>query len=216
MEEEKLPYKKKNNGVGLLLTFAFLSFMLFLAGFTVRDVFFSDNKSTNDDNKEEKKEVKDSIPYTDKEVFSTYGGIYTLYIIDDEGDLYYKSSNEYFAGLNLCPSAVDYCNANENYNNELEKVSGISKVKRIKYVLDIAASDERFKLFAIDETGDVYTVESKTAKKVIEGQKITNMNGFSVTNHYYSFATNDKEKRIDYTWVVDAKGGHYDIKTVTA
>ena len=217
MEEEKLPYKNKNNGLGLIFTFVFLSFCLFTAGYNVRGWLDSGSESNNGNNKDTKEETsKSTISYTDQVVFSTYGGENLIYVIDDDGELNYGTTNEYIAGLNLCPSAVDYCNGNPKYSNKLDSVSGVSDVKKIKYVIDIAASDERFKLFAIDKNGDVYLVEKTNAKKIIEGQKITDMIGLSVTNHYYSFKTVDKEKRIDYTWVMDTSGGHYDIKTITS
>ena len=218
MEEEGLTYKKKNNNISMILSFVFISICLFISGYNVKGYLDSDKITKEEHDKlleiEKKKIIdsRESNSYTERVVFSTYGEDNILYLVDDDGNLYYKNNAEHIAGLNLCPTAVDYCNANSKYTNEMTKITGIEKVKKIRYVLDIAASDERFKLFAITENGDVYTVDNVNVKKVIEGQKITDLNNFSVTNHYYSFTTEDKNVKIDYSWMND----HYDIKTVTS
>jgi hypothetical protein len=72
----------------------------------------------------------------------------------------------------------------------MNKIEGIPDVKRLKYVSDLGASDERFIVYAITENGDVYTISgSKVTKTNLEN--IEDLTYVSNINSYYEFSTKD-------------------------
>jgi len=161
------------------------------------------------------KKVKDSLggTYKDQYVVSTYGDEFLIYMIYD-GKLYYKSADKNFAGLNLCPGTEDYCKGNSTYNNTMTLVSGISNVTKVKMVVDIAASDERFKIMAINESGNVYDIQKNIAKTIISGRNINDLVNlkFSGDESYYEFSTTSG-KKVYYKWVWnDNNEGSYKIE----
>ncbi len=193
LEEEN---KKKNSKTILTIIGIIITAIAFCLGGLVIGMNISNNKREQVKCKEEESteeveiiEKKDDISYKDKVVYGNYGDIFILYAIDN-GDVYYKTSASRFAGLNVCPSEEDYCKTNPTYNNDMNKIEGITDVKRLKYVSDLGASDERFIVYAITENGDVYTISgSKVTKTNLEN--IEDLTYVSNINSYYEFSTKD-------------------------
>ena len=206
LEDEKEP--KKNSKVLVIITFIVIGLTFFVSGYNVKGIIDNFSKPKEEEKKEEKEEkkeetvtpVKDDVPYTDKVVYSTYGGGLTMYLIDN-GSVYYKTSASLFAGLNVCPSKEEYCKGNPTYNNDMNKIDGLEGIKRLKYVVDLAASDERFTLFAISEEGSVYRVDGSKVTK-LEYSDIKDLVNVSMSESTYEFSTN-KGETIKY----QVKGG---------
>jgi hypothetical protein len=200
MEEEKVEEKnenKKSSKVLVIVTFITIGLTFFISGYNVRGMF-NDNKEETvkkEEKEEEKKEeptestVSSDVPYSDKVVYGSYGDIFTLYLIDN-GSVYYKTSASRFAGLNVCPTKEEYCKSNTSYNNDMVKISDIENVKRLKYVSDLDASDERFIVYAITNNGEVYTISGSTATKT-DLTNIDNLMYVDYDEKYYEFTTKD-------------------------
>ena len=200
LKNEIQPEKKKGN-IGIVITFIVIAFTFCVSGYSIRgmvDDFTKDNNK-KEEQKEEPKEPttsdetkeKENIPYSDKAVFSTYGDMFVIYMVSD-GNLYYQTSASKFAGLNVCPSKEEYCKTNSTYNNDMTKVDGIENVKRVKMTVDLGATDERFKYFAITNNGDVYVVNNHTAEKtdLTNVEDLVNINS-GENDTYYEFQTKD-------------------------
>ena len=200
LKKEIQPEKKKGN-IGIVITFIVIAFTFCVSGYSIRgmvDDFTKDNNK-KEEQKEEPKEPttsdetkeNDNIPYSDKVVFSTYGDMFVIYMVND-GNLYYQTSASKFAGLNVCPSKEAYCKFNPTYNNDMTKVDGIENVKRVKMTIDLEASDERFKYFAITNDGNVYIVNNHTADKtnLTNVEDLVNISS-GESDNYYEFQTKD-------------------------
>lgn len=204
MEEElkkEIQPEKKNSNIGIIITFIVIALTFCVSGYSIRGMVDDMTKSDKkEDTKEEAKEpdngtaqqtTTDDVPYSDKVVYSTYADIFTIYMLDN-GNVYYQTSASRFAGLNVCPSKEEYCKGNPTYNNDMTKVEGVENVKRIKMTVDLGATDESFKYFAITTNGDVYTIDKHTATKteLTNVDDLVNVN-MNENDKYYEFQTKD-------------------------
>ncbi len=142
--------KEKNNSVVWIIII-----LLIMGGF-IGGYFIGSSSKKCEEKCEEKCEKtpqenndeKVAVDVRDKFAISTYVDALKFYIISD-GKVYYKLSNELFAGLNVCPETDDYCISNTGYNNKVNEISEISDAIKIKSVVDLKASDESFIYFVI-------------------------------------------------------------------
>ena len=202
LEDEK---EKKKSNLPVIITCIVTAICFTIVGFTIRGLMVANSKQevkeeVEEDKKEEETTTKSEIPYSDKLVYSTYGDVLNIYLLDD-GYVYYKTSASRFAGINVCSTKEEYCKTNPTYNNDMNKIEGLENIKRLKYVSNLAASDESFVLYAIANDGDVYKVEGSKATKT----DYTNVDDLTYVDYdesYYEFSTLDGK-----TLKQEVKGG---------
>ena len=205
LKNEIQPEKKKGN-IGIIITFIVIALTFCVSGYSIRgmveDLSKDKEKTGEKDNAvtdcitvdpDDPALQKEVIPYSDKVVYSTYGDVFTIYMLDN-GTVYYQTSASKFAGLNVCPSKEEYCKGNPTYNNDMIKVDGdgIENVKRIKMVVDINASDESFVYYAITNAGEVFKLDKHTAVKtdIKNAGDLVNVS-MGPDTAYYEFTTMD-------------------------
>ena len=72
----------------------------------------------------------------------------------------------------------------------MNKIEGLENIKRLKFVTDLNASDERFVLYAIAKDGDVYKVDGSKVEKT-ELKNIDDLTYVDYDESYYEFSTLD-------------------------
>jgi hypothetical protein len=217
LEEEKEDKKKPKLNNTLIATTAVVGFMFgfFMFGWMLgimrgyREVNqMVQNNTVENENITEDTEINviqnDDIKVTDQFAINTYGGNFKYYIISD-GKVYYRLENSNFAGLNVCPSTGDYCEYNSTYNNKVTEIKEIENAIRIKTVVDVRASGERFiyfvitdnKVYQLSETMDAngLTVVKVTAIDELANKNIVDL--IDIKDRKYIFVTSSGEQ-IEY------------------